>query len=104
MISYEWAILEIFAEKEQIEKVKYLLKAQDEQNIVETEGYHCFSEGAILKPFAEIKEENLIAWLDRDTTKNDVNIIKLNLENQLEALKTSKKVAFPWEADTFTIG
>jgi hypothetical protein len=104
MITYTWSILEIFANNEQIEKVKYLLKAQDESNTVETEGYHCFSEGAIFKPFAEIKEENLIAWLDRDTTQDDINIIKLNLENQLEALKTSKKVAPPWEADTFTIG
>lgn len=104
MISYTWTILEVFAENEKLTKVKYFLKAEDGENCVETEGYHCFSEGAILKPFAEIKEENLIAWLDRDTTQDDVNIIKLNLENQLQALKTSKKVAFPWEADTFTIG
>ena len=103
MINYEWSILEVFGDQT-ITEVRYLLKAQNESNIVETEGYHRFSEGAILKPLAEIKEENLIAWLDRDTTQDDVNIIKLNLENQLEALETSKKMAFPWEADTFTIG
>jgi hypothetical protein len=103
MIDYSWKILEIFG-NQTITKVRYLLKAQDEQNTIETEGNHCFSEGAILKPFAEIKEENLIAWLDRDTTQDGVNPIKLNLEAQLEALKTTKKIEFPWEADTFTIG
>lgn len=103
MITYTWQILEVFAEGESLKKVKYLLKAQDESNIVETEGYHQFSEGAVLKPFSEIKEENLIAWLDRDTTKDDLNLIKLNLENQLQALKNSEKVEFPWLANTFTI-
>jgi hypothetical protein len=104
MINYEWSILELFAEGESLNKVRFLLKADDGENIVETEGYHQFSDGVVYKQFSEIKEENLIIWLDQDTTKDDVNIIKLNLEKQLKALKTSKKVAFPWEADTFTIG
>jgi hypothetical protein len=103
MINYQWSILEIFGDQT-IAKVRYLLKAQDEQNTVETEGEHTFLEGTVYKPYSEIKEENLIAWLEKDTTQDDVNIIKLNLENQLEALKTSKKIAFPWEAETFTIG
>ena len=104
MISYTWQVLEVFAEGENLTKVKFLLKAQNESNIVETEGYHQFSEGVVYKPFAEIKEENLINWLDSDTTQDDINLIKLNLEKQLETLKNSKKMAFPWEADTFTIG
>lgn len=103
MIAYTWSILEIFGDQT-IAKVRYLLKAQDETNTVETEGEHTFLEGTVYKPFSEIKEENLIAWIEQDTTKDDVNIIKLNLENQLEALKNSKKLAFPWETDTFTIG
>jgi hypothetical protein len=103
MTTFNWTILETFGDKT-ITKVRYLLKAQDEQNTVETEGEHTFLEGTVYKPYSEIKEENLIAWLEKDTTQDDVNIIKLNLENQLEALKTSKKIAFPWEAETFTIG
>ena len=102
MINYTWSILEIFGDQT-IAKVRYLLKAQNEQNIVETEGYHQFSEGVVCKPFAEIKEEDLIRWLDQDTTQNEVNIIKLNLENQLESLKNSNKAEFPWSANTFTI-
>jgi hypothetical protein len=103
MTTFNWTILETFGDKT-ITKVRYLLKAQDEQNTVETEGEHTFFEGTVYKPYSEIKEENLIAWLEKDTTQDDINIIKLNLENQLEALKTSKKIAFPWEAETFTIG
>ena len=103
MTTYKWSILEVFGDQT-ITKVRYLLKAQDESNIVETEGYHSYFEGSVCKPFDEIKEEDLIRWLDQDTTKDEVNIIKLNLEKQLEALKTSKKIEFPWEANTFTIG
>jgi hypothetical protein len=103
MVNYQWAILEIFG-NETVTKVRYLLKAQDETNTVETEGEHTFLEGTIFQPIEIIKEQDLIAGLIKDTTQDDVNLIKLNLENQLEALKTSKKMAFPWETDTFTIG
>jgi len=103
MIVYTWSILEVFGDQT-IAKVRYLLKAQDESNTVETEGYHSYFEGSVCKPFDEIKEEDLIRWLDQDTTQDEVNIIKLNLEKQLKALKTSKKIEFPWESNTFTIG
>jgi len=103
MITYKWTILEVFGDQI-IAKARYLLKAQDETNTIETEGYHEFSKGLVSKPLSETKESDLIGWLESDTIQGDVNPIKLNLENQLEALKTSKKVAFPWETDTFTIG
>jgi hypothetical protein len=103
MIIYTWSILEIFGDQT-ISKVRYLLKAQDEQNTVETEGEHTFLESTIIKPVSEIKEDDLTRWIEQDTTQDEVNIIKLNLEKQLEALKTSKKIEFPWENNTFTIG
>ena len=103
MIAYNWSILEIFGDQT-ITKVRYLLKAQDEQNTVETEGEHIFLEGTITKSLSEIKEDDLTRWIEQDTTQDDLNIIKLNLEKQLEALKTSKKIEFPWENNTFTIG
>ena len=102
MIIYKWSILEVYG-NQTISKVRFLLKAQDEENIVETEGYHSYLEGSVNKAFADIKEEDLIRWLDQDTTKDEVNIIKLNLEKQLESLKSSEKANFPWLADTFTI-
>ena len=103
MINYEWSVLDIYSNGENIHQVRFMLKAEDEQNTVKTEGYHSFSEGVVYKPFAEIKEEDLIRWLDQDTTKDEVNIIKLNLEKQLESLKSSEKADFPWLANTFTI-
>ena len=103
MIIFEWSILEAFASQGNIEKVRFLLKAKDELNFVETEGEHIYLKNSVNKPFEEIKEEDLIRWLDQDTTKNEVNIIKLNLIKQLESLKDSKKVEFPWLANTFII-
>jgi hypothetical protein len=79
MINYQWSILETFG-NETITKVRYLLKAQNESNIVETEGYHTYLEGSVCKPLSEIKEEDLTRWLEQDTTQNEINIIKLNLE------------------------
>ena len=100
MFQFKWSILEIFADAK---GVKYHVSGTDDENTVESEGNHCFSEGVVYKPFTEIKEEDLIRWLEIDTTKDDVNIIKLNLQNQLDRLKNSQKVQFPWEVDTFTI-
>lgn len=101
-MKFTWKILEIFSENENVSKVKYLLKVENEQNIVETEGYHSFSEGIVNLPFEKIKEENLIDWLNQDTTLNEVNAIKQNLQNQLEAIENNKKIDFPWLAGTFT--
>ena len=97
---FTWKILEISKEAK---SVKYLLIATDGVNTVESEGSHTFSDGLINKQFSDIKESDLIGWLESDTTKDDVNALKLNLENQLKALETDKKVDFPWLVDTFTV-
>lgn len=103
MINYKWTILETFGNDQIINEVRFLLNASDDVNFVETEGYHKFSEGLVYKSYKETKEEDLIRWLDKDTTQDDSNIIKLNLEKQLESLKNSQKVELPWVANTFTI-
>jgi hypothetical protein len=102
MITYTWSILEIFGDQT-ISKVRYTLKAQDETNMVQTEGYHEYSEGLVSKPLSEIKEQDLIGWLVSDTTQEGANPIKLNLENQLNSLKINQKIEFPWENNTFTV-
>ena len=84
-------------------KIRYLLKAQNETNTVETEGYHSFLEGSVDKTYEETREEDLIRWVNQDTTQDNVNIIKLNLEKQLESLKNSEKIELPWLANTFSI-
>ena len=98
---FTWKILEITSEAK---SVRYLLIATDGKNTVESEGNHTFSDEIVNLPFNQIKETNLIDWLNTDTTKNGVNVIKLNLENQLKALESNQKVSFPWLADTFTPG
>jgi hypothetical protein len=103
MITYTWSILEVFGDQT-ITKVRFLLKAQDEIDTVETEGYHEFSKGLVSCLLSETKEKDIVGWLETDTIKDGVNAIKSNLENQLKALKTSNKIGFPWEAETFTIG
>jgi hypothetical protein len=100
---FNWKIIEIYVKNEVIHSVKYFAFITDNKNTVETEGYHSYLEGSVNKPFTEIKEEDLIRWLVQDTTKNEINIIKLNLEKQLESLKSSDKADFPWLANTFTI-
>jgi hypothetical protein len=103
MTQFNWSILETYGDGKTITKVRYFVKAIDETNTVESEGYHSFSEGVICKPLKELKEEDLTRWVEQDTTKDEVNIIKLNLEKQLESLKSSEKADFPWLANTFTI-
>jgi hypothetical protein len=101
MITYTWSILELFG-NDIVSKVRFTLKAQDETNTVETEGYHEFTEGLVCKSISEIKESDLIGWLVSDTTQDGLNPIKLNLENQLKSLKIDQKIDFPWENNTFT--
>jgi len=99
MTTFNWKILSI---SEGCKKVHYLLTATDEIHTVESEGNHVFAEETVNLPFNEIKESNLIDWLEKDTTQDDVNAIKLNLQNQLKAMENEKIVQFPWLADTFT--
>lgn len=96
---FTWKILSI---SDAAKSVQYLLSATDGTNTVETQGNHTFSDGIVNLPFEQIKEANLIDWLNQDTTQDDVNAIKLNLENQLKSLDSNKKVDFPWLAETFT--
>jgi hypothetical protein len=101
---FTWTILELFAQDNQLSSVRYLLTGTDGEVTVVSEGKHTFSDGIVNKPLEQIVESDILQWLEKDTTQDDVNAIKLAVENQLKALKTTKKVEFPWEKDTFTIG
>lgn len=100
---FTWKLLELFAEKNQLVSVRYLLSGTDGKNTVQSEGKHTFTEGTVNKPLNIIVESDIIQWLEKDTTQDDVNAIKLAVENQLNSLKTAEKVDFPWLAGTFTI-
>lgn len=104
MIAFNWSILELFADNSQLTAVRYLLSGTDEKVTVQSEGKHTFSDGIVNKSLDQIVESDIVQWLEKDTTNDDVNAIKLAVENQLKSLQTSEKVDFPWLADTFTIG
>lgn len=103
MITFKWTILELFANNDKLTAVKYLLTGKDELNSVATQGNHTFSDGIVNKSLAEIVESDLVQWLEKDTTNDDINLIKLAIENQIKNLEVEQKVDFPWLANTFTI-
>jgi len=100
---YTWTILELFAKDSQLIAVRYLLSGNDGINVVDSEGNHEFYTGTANKPLDIIVEQDIIQWIEKDITQNDVNPIKLAIENQLKSLETTQKVDFPWLAGTFTI-
>jgi hypothetical protein len=89
-----WKILELFAD---CKGVKYFVTASDDKNTVEHEGNFTFPEGRVNLPFEQIKEQNLIDWIDKEAVES-------NLEAQLKAMDSNHKVEFPWLADTFIPG
>jgi hypothetical protein len=103
MIEYSWKFLELFANGDELISVRYLLVGSNDKNTVESEGKHEFEKGTVSKPLSEIVESDLVQWIEKDTTKDDVNPIKLAIENQLNSLEKEEKVDFPWLVGTFTI-
>jgi hypothetical protein len=89
---FKWRILELLTDAK---GVKYSVSLENDTNIVKSEGYQYFKNGVVNIPISQIKESDLINWLVKDD-------IKLNLENQLNALKLSNNIEFPWIANTFT--
>jgi hypothetical protein len=100
---FTWKILELFASDNKLVSVRYLLSGTDVKNTVQSEGQHTFSNGVVNKSLNQIVESDIVQWLEKDTTQDDVNAIKLAVENQLNSLKTAEKVDFPWLSGTFTI-
>jgi hypothetical protein len=104
MIAYKWNYLELFANDQQLTEVRYLLTGTEGKQSVSSEGAHQFKPGTVTKNLSDIVESDLWQWIEKDTTQDGVNPIKLAIENQLNALNNTKKVDFPWLAGTFTIG
>jgi hypothetical protein len=100
---FTWKILELFGNENQLISVRYLLSGSDGKVTVQSEGKHTFSNGIANKSLDQIVESDIVQWLEKDTTQDEVNPIKLAIENQLKTLNTEQKVDFPWLAGTFTI-
>jgi len=102
MINYQWNILEISAENEVITHAKYRVIAKDDEQFVETEGNWWFSNLVTDIPFNQITEEMVASWIEKETMKDGINLIKSRLEEQLNLLKNNKTVVAPWLPQVFT--
>lgn len=103
MNNYKWTILEVSSEEGLITHAKYHVVASDETNSVETEGNWYFSDKIIKIPYEDVTEQDIIEWVEKETTQDGNNLIKSNLDKQLEALKSQTVTQLPW-IQTFTPG
>ena len=103
MNNYKWTILEVSSEEGLITHAKYHVVASDETNSVETEGNWYFSDKIIKIPYEDVTEQDIIEWVEKETTQDGNNLIKSNLDKQLEALKSQTETQLPW-IQTFTPG
>jgi hypothetical protein len=102
MANFIWKILEVDSKDQIIKSAQYSVTATDENNSVETEGHWYFSQ-EIDKPFADIKEEDVIELIKKETTQFGKNIIEERLQEQLAYLEAEKsKPKAPWLPQTFT--
>jgi hypothetical protein len=101
-MKFTWKLFKVFAEGENIIGVHYGLTLSDDEHTVQAEGNHTFKEGTVNIPYADIKEYNLFDWLNKDITED--NLIKSNLEDQMNSLKNPQNNKLPWLANTFTPG
>jgi hypothetical protein len=72
---FKWTILELFAENNQLNSVRYLLTGLEGQVTVNSEGKHTFSDGIVNKPLDQIVEKDILQWLEKDTTQDDIKRI-----------------------------
>lgn len=103
MITYKWEYLDLYAKDKTLIGVRYLLTGTKGSNSVSTEGNHTFADGTVNKSLSDIVESDIVQWIESDTTQDGVNLIKLGIENQINAMNDVKKVDFPWLTNTFTI-
>jgi hypothetical protein len=101
MITHTWKIHEVEATDGLITNVKYSVIAREIDTVVETEGYWKFGDPVLRKPFEQVTEEDVIAWVRSDSMQNSVNIIESRLEEQVVALE-KQKVIPPWLPQVFT--
>ena len=99
---FTWKILEISAENDVITHAKYHVSAQDGEFVVETEGNWWFADSVLKTPFADVTEEDVISWVEKETTQFGTSLIKSRLVEQLATLQNEKKVVAPWLPQVFT--
>jgi hypothetical protein len=103
MINYTWKILKLFSEGDLITAVKYNLNGFDGTKSINSEGTYQFIDPVLTIPLIDVKESNVIEWLEEATMVDGQSHIKTGIEKQFNALKPIE-INPPWMPETFTPG
>jgi len=95
-----WKITDITVENNVLIAAHYFASLSDDKNTVETQGEWTFLEPRNKVPFNELEERFVVQWIEEEASKDGSNIIKSNLEQQLQALNSEKSI-LPWVKPTF---
>ena len=101
-MDYKWEISKLSAEGELITHAKYHLSLTDGKNTVETEGNWYFKDPVLTVPLAQVTEETVAGWIEQDSMRDGVNVIKSRLEEQLTLLEKTTSIVPPWKPQVFT--
>ena len=101
-MNYIWSILDISAKNGLITHAKYKVSLTDQDKIVETEGNWWFNGTETKVPFDQVTEEMVASWIEQETMKDGINLIKSRLEEQLNELNKQDTVVAPWLPQVFT--
>ena len=101
-MNYKWSILDISAKDGLITHAKYKVSLTDQDQTVETEGNWWFNGLEVKVPFEQVTEEIVASWIEQETMKDGINLIKSRLEEQLNELNKQNTVVAPWLPQVFT--
>jgi len=99
---FKWSILDISAKNGLITHAKYKVSLTDQDQTVETEGNWWFQSAEAKVPFDQVTEEMVCSWIEQETMKDGINLIKSRLEEQLNELNNQSTVVAPWLPQVFT--
>lgn len=101
-MNFIWKILEISAIDGLITHAKYKVELSNQDQIVETEGNWWFANPTLKVSFSDVTEEMVASWIEQETMKDGINLIKSRLEEQLNELNKQDTVVAPWLPQVFT--
>ena len=87
---YDWKILEVKADNGLITEAKYCVSS----GLVSAECYWTFKNPVLIKPFAEVTQQDIISWVDHESA----HAITDRLDEQAV---TVEKVDLPWMKNAF---
>ena len=91
-MTYEWKILEVKADNGLITEAKYFVSS----GLVSTEGYWKFKNPVMNKPFDEVKQTDIISWIDHESAQ--AITCRLDEQEQQHPFETT----LPWMKHAFT--